>query len=175
MKNIFKSRVFTFILGAVIFSGITGVAAYNMLAKDIKYTPSDNSWKKANGDNITNVEEALDELYNKNDINQLFDNINSSFGGQGVSFSGFTVGHKYLAVYASNFWSYDVGENSARINSGAKDVKVLTGGCDVAERISGGSGSCAYLLTFTATAGNIAINYGGSPSYYSMKFIDITQ
>ena len=63
MKNIFKSRVFTFILGALIFSGITGVSAYNMFAKDIKYTPSDPTWKKSNGDNITNVEEALDELY----------------------------------------------------------------------------------------------------------------
>ncbi len=63
MKNILRSRIFTFVVGAIIFSGITGVAAYNMLAKNINYTPHDTTWKKSNGDNITNVEEALDELY----------------------------------------------------------------------------------------------------------------
>ena len=62
MSKIIKSRIFTFVLGAVIFSGITGVAAYSMFAKDIKYTPKDTTWKKANGEDITNVEEAIDEL-----------------------------------------------------------------------------------------------------------------
>ena len=78
MKNIFKSRIFAFIFGAVIFSGITGVAAYSMFAKDIKYTPKDTTWKKANGEAITNVEEAIDELYNKNN-NILFGAASSDY------------------------------------------------------------------------------------------------
>ena len=56
-----KSNIFSFIVGAVLFGGIGVVAAYNMLAKDIKYTPSDTSW------NVDNVEDAIDDLYaNKN-------------------------------------------------------------------------------------------------------------
>ena len=53
--------IFTFILGSLIFCGV-GVAASELLASSIKYEPE---WKKSNGDNITNVSEAIDELYNK--------------------------------------------------------------------------------------------------------------
>lgn len=65
MKSIIKSRIFAFILGAIIFSSITGVAAYTLLASDIGFTPSDTTWKQSNGEDITNVGEAIDELYNK--------------------------------------------------------------------------------------------------------------
>ena len=64
MKQIFKkSNIFSFLLGALIFTGITSVAAYTILAKDIEYTPSDSTWKKSNGEDITNVKDAIDELY----------------------------------------------------------------------------------------------------------------
>lgn len=65
MKKLIKSRIFAFILGAVMFSGITGVVAYTLLANDIGFTPSDTTWKQSNGEDITNVGEAIDELYNK--------------------------------------------------------------------------------------------------------------
>lgn len=66
MKKIFKkSNIFSFILGAVIFGGIVGVSAYTILANDIGYTPSDTTWKKSNGEDITNVKDAIDELYTK--------------------------------------------------------------------------------------------------------------
>ena len=65
MKRIIKSRVFAFILGAVIFGGIVGVSAYSIFANDIGYTPSDSTWKKSNGEDITNVKDAIDELYSK--------------------------------------------------------------------------------------------------------------
>ena len=51
-----KSNIFSFIVGAILFGCIGTVAAYNMLAKDIKYTPSDTTW------NVDNVEDAIDEL-----------------------------------------------------------------------------------------------------------------
>ena len=80
MKKFFKSRIFSFILGAIIFSGITSVAAYSLFAESVGYTPAHTSWKKSNGEDITNVKEALDELFlkyhndNKNIDLRLFKN-----------------------------------------------------------------------------------------------------
>ena len=54
-----KSNIFSFIVGAILFGCIGTVAAYNMLAKDVKYTPKDSTW------NVNNVEDAIDELYGK--------------------------------------------------------------------------------------------------------------
>ena len=67
MKKIFrKSNIFAFILGAIIFGGIGVVsAAYTIYANNIEFTPSNSSWKKANGDNITNVKDAIDDMYDK--------------------------------------------------------------------------------------------------------------
>ena len=65
MKKIIKNPIFTFILGALIFGGIVGVSAYTILANDIGYTPKDSTWKKSNGEDITNVKDAIDELYSK--------------------------------------------------------------------------------------------------------------
>ncbi len=62
-KIINKNNLMSLILGALIFSTITGVAAYSIFAGDIGYTPQDASWKKSNGENITNVKDAIDELY----------------------------------------------------------------------------------------------------------------
>ena len=65
MKKIIKNPIFTFILGALIFGGIVGVSAYTILATDIGFTPKDSTWKKSNGEDITNVKDAIDELYSK--------------------------------------------------------------------------------------------------------------
>lgn len=65
MRKALKSRIFTFILGALIFGSIGVVSAHTILANDIGYTPKDTTWKKSNGEDITNVSEAIDELYNK--------------------------------------------------------------------------------------------------------------
>lgn len=60
MKKILKSRIFLVIITAIVFTGI-GVLA-TVAATSITYTPS---WTKANGDPISNVQEALDTLYTK--------------------------------------------------------------------------------------------------------------
>ena len=65
MKKVLKSRIFAFVLGAVIFGGLVGVSAYTIFANDIGYTPKDTTWKKSNGEDITNVKDAIDELYTK--------------------------------------------------------------------------------------------------------------
>lgn len=71
MKKIIINPIFTFILGALIFGGIVGVSAYTIFANDIGYTPKDSTWKKSNGEDITNVKEAIDELYTKTNSSSL--------------------------------------------------------------------------------------------------------
>lgn len=62
MKKIIKNPIFTFILG-ILICGSTAVAASTMLARNITYTPNDNTW------DVNNVEAALDSLYqNKSNV-----------------------------------------------------------------------------------------------------------
>ena len=56
MNKLIKSRIFFFILGAIIFGSISSVVAVQLTSKDIKYTK---------GNTEITVEEALNELYSK--------------------------------------------------------------------------------------------------------------
>lgn len=72
MKKIIKNNLLGFIIGGIVFSSMGVVLAYAVLAKDVSYTPKDSSWKKSNGEDITNVKDAIDELYNKASIFSKF-------------------------------------------------------------------------------------------------------
>ena len=63
--RIIKNPIFMFTLGAIIFGSIGVYAAKEIFASNVSYEPSDTTWKKANGEDITNVSDAIDELYNK--------------------------------------------------------------------------------------------------------------
>ena len=69
-----KKGIVGFILGALVFSCIS-VSAYTLLANNIGYTPKDNTWKKSNGENITNVKDAIDELYTNSNFKITSDNL----------------------------------------------------------------------------------------------------
>ncbi|MBR1416361.1 MAG: hypothetical protein IJ572_00895 [Bacilli bacterium] len=56
MKKLFKSRIFFFVLGAVMFSTVS-VFAYSLLAQDVGFTPKDEDW------NVDNVKSGLDDLH----------------------------------------------------------------------------------------------------------------
>ena len=56
MNKLIKSRIFFFILGAIIFGSISSVVAIQLSSRDIKYTK---------GNTEITVEEALNELYSK--------------------------------------------------------------------------------------------------------------
>ena len=58
MKKLLKSRLFFFILGALVFS-ISAVFAYSYFAQGVGFVPSDTSW------NVDNIKDALDELKEK--------------------------------------------------------------------------------------------------------------
>ena len=99
MKKFIKNNIIGFILGAIIFSSIT-VAAYSVLANDIGYTPKDSTWKKANGEDITNVKDAIDELYSKTGTIS-FNNMTSTQVYRKASFSG-----KNTVITISNVSDY---------------------------------------------------------------------
>ena len=92
MKKIMKSRFFAFMLGAIIFSGITGVAAASILASSISYSPSDNSW------NVNNVESALDDLKSNCRKSVTIKNENISCGSASTqcTINSFTPGNVYV-------------------------------------------------------------------------------
>ena len=81
MRKFLCSRIFSFILGAVIFGGISVVSAYTLFASDTVYTPRDETWE------VNNVKSALDDLKGKIDITLLWENQSpkSAFGGQTIN------------------------------------------------------------------------------------------
>lgn len=64
MRKLFNNSLFTFIIGAILFSFIGVVSAYTTTANNITFNPN---WKKQNGDEITNVNEAINDLFLKSD------------------------------------------------------------------------------------------------------------
>lgn len=63
MKKLVNSKLFYFILGAIIFGSITSVLAYSFGANSVEYIPLDQNWKKQDGTSISNVKDAIDELH----------------------------------------------------------------------------------------------------------------
>ena len=58
MKNLIKNKkkeIISFILGAILFSGVGAYAAVTFVASDVTYTPSDTTWS------VTKVDKALDD------------------------------------------------------------------------------------------------------------------
>ena len=106
MKKIFKSRIFSFILGAVIFSGIS-VCAYSLSSNDISFTPENSNWK------VSNVEEAINDLY-KDDtlfIPRYIVNIEGVHGGSGnnyinsENYNTLTIGSRTRSgVAGTTYW-----------------------------------------------------------------------
>ena len=101
MKKFLRSRIFSFILGVVVTSGITTVLAFSFLASDVGYTPADSTWKKQAGGDITNVSEAIDELRSSQ---KKYDNLPLvlvSHKGAKAEFAlngAFTTLYKYIKI-----------------------------------------------------------------------------
>jgi len=163
MKKFINSKVFVAVITAIICITGTAYATTKINASSVEY-------------NNTTVDKVLDDLYNKGDIKSYLDNKNSSFGGTGVTYDGFVVGHKYLALYTSNFWSYetsDAGYPGAYITSGASDIHIISK-VEADERVNSGGKSYGAIITFIATDNSITLYYNYRPQHYAMKFIDIT-
>ena len=66
MKNFIKNNLKVFVsifVTTIIVGSVSVYAASQYFAKDINFTPTNENFKKENGEAITNVEDALNELY----------------------------------------------------------------------------------------------------------------
>lgn len=63
MKKIIKNPIFTFILGSLIFSGVTYAATIS--ANNVSYDNINSGLKDSNNNIVNNVQDAIDALYNK--------------------------------------------------------------------------------------------------------------
>ena len=115
MKKVLKSRVFIFIATAVVFSSIGGVVASQILATNVSYTPSDNSW------NVNNVNSAINDLYDKTKLlhktNDTYINpIPSSINDPRIIFSSYSpnvAGEYAYSAFDKNdntFWTSAAGD-----------------------------------------------------------------
>lgn len=98
-------------LGAVIFGSVVGVSAYTLLAADISYTPKDETWKKSNGDDITNVKDAIDELYDKTSFFDSLTYVKTTdliYGDRNGNSQNFTLDSgKYILVVETRTVEYN--------------------------------------------------------------------
>lgn len=126
MKKFIKNNIVGFILGAVIFSCIS-VAAYSIFANDIGYTPKDSTWKKSNGEDITNVKDAIDELYNRANRSIQFKNLvyDRYSGNKNNASLSKNVGKGKYLVYVE----YDLGYISSSSVSNYADSNRLNVNC----------------------------------------------
>ena len=91
IKKLITSRIFSFILGAILFSGVT-VFAYSISSKDIAFTPTNENWQ------VTNVEEAINDLYTKKIANLIVHSSNNFEGTTTATVSDFEVDKYYLCT-----------------------------------------------------------------------------
>ena len=117
MKKIIKNNLFGFILGVIIFGSI-GVAASQLFANDIGYTPKDSTWKKSNGEDITNVKDAIDELYTKANDKDNYDD--KTYTQEGLSIFSNRVSILNGGYYIDN-------ENTTWVNLSLKLNQELSG------------------------------------------------
>ena len=170
MKKVFKSRIFAFILGALIFSGITAVSAYSIFANDIGYTPKDTTWKKSNGEDITNVKDAIDELYEKSLSNGLnYNNINYKILSfqerkQITDISLDLSKGKYVCNYSLSFYTSG---NDNTINGESNNYSPLVSGCDTTNKINGISKTVAAGTSYLKNSSNTSIYTNGTNFLYT--------
>lgn len=60
-----KKFLFAFLIGLFLVAGVVTVSARIYESSQIHYAPADNTFKKANGESISTVNEAIDELYDR--------------------------------------------------------------------------------------------------------------
>ena len=129
MKQFIKNNIKTFItvlITTIIVGSISVYAASQYFAKDITFTPTNENFKKENGEPVNNVEDALNELYktqNDDFVNfSVVYRLSSSFNNQNggaldlVSFSKYkyvSIISKICSIDSSNNYMYDSSWNKS--------------------------------------------------------------
>lgn len=112
MKNLIKNNlkmILSFLIG-ILVSGVGVYAANSIFAKDITYTNAVNN-------NVTNVKDALDDLYKKNKNYMMIANI-SGHSNKGSTFTNLDNSS------ISNYSIYNINDFVATNNSGIIKMKV---------------------------------------------------
>lgn len=129
MNKIVKSRLFFFILGAVIFGGIASVLAITLTASTTVFEPTDTSWKKESGEDIENVAEALDYLYENFNQDYGEAQYSISIGSGNSRTNSITLNQgKYLLITVDG---YSAGTPSSAASAQAINTKMVE--CSVNE------------------------------------------
>lgn len=95
MKRIIKNNlrvVIAIIITAIVCISTTAYAAYNHYAKDISFTPSNESWK------VENVEDAINDLYLSKKTNMKYVTSAAMDGDRTVTVNKFEVGEYYMCT-----------------------------------------------------------------------------
>lgn len=101
MKKFIKNNIkvfVTIIISGIVFSGISVYAASQYFARDISFTPTNENFKKENGEPIRNVEEALNEIYKINTES----NIQLQFHAKNSTSSGWPGNKLIPLLYQAN-------------------------------------------------------------------------
>ena len=123
MKRFIKNNIKVFvavIISGIVFTGVGVYAASQYFAKDISFTPTNENFKKENGEVITNAEDALNTLYSYTESkNNISDDIISSIssGGQTLSTRTNTINlekGEYIVdiIYDRSWIANTTGENT---------------------------------------------------------------
>ena len=105
-KGGFMKKNYVLVIGIIIgvlFSGVTVYAAVQYLSKDVTFTPSNSNW------NVSNVEDALNHLYEQSDVSNILINQpwNFDYRGSEQTFIVPTSGYYKLETWGAQGGSYN--------------------------------------------------------------------
>ena len=150
MQKLIKNPLFTFILGVVISIGITSVFAYSLLAPDIGYTPLDTTWKKTDGSNIENVQEAIDDL---RETAHRFGYVKGAVKAKSGTTIPVEIG-SYIVI---------TGVDGASVSNSVVVSSPAWGG------VASGVGAYSSVHKATATSVTVTMPYGRDFNYYVFR------
>lgn len=167
--------ILSFLIG-ILFSGITVYAATTYLSRDVSFTPSDENWK------VSNVEDALNDLYEKASLNteenkfyisNLGVYIHDSKGGKGgfkfdaQNYKTLTVGSRTRGgVIGTTYWQI-VGYSEADCTGTETNLLYTTTPSSDVETYDISEYKCIFLQA-------ICTSTGSSNAWKYYNFNDIT-
>ena len=157
MMKILRSQIFAFVMGAILFS-VLSVLAATLNSKDILFNPQNTNWK------VDNVNDALNYLYGIADLNlELYssDSITGTLTTSRKNSFSITKGKYLLIINVYNAGATITGLNTTATLSSTgnvtfKKIKSVVNGYDTVHSAS--SNLMVYDVVCDATNATITIN-----------------
>jgi len=112
-----KKIIFGIITGMILCSGLVYAASY--LADDVTYKPDDETW------NVSNVKDALDELYNGKSSELKIDTLSSNNDGDKTEQK---FGKTEITINTEDYTNLFIGSVEATFDGGAYKVGIIVYG-----------------------------------------------